>query len=59
MTEYTRSLTAQQLIQYIANDYVELSYDKIVAQRDHHMKICGEWLENNWQDGENSINTMS
>lgn len=44
MTKYTDVLTARKLIQYIANDYVELSYDKIRWQRDDHMKICGDWL---------------
>ena len=45
MSEYTKQLTAQQLIQFIANDSVELSQDKIRAQRDEYIKICREWLE--------------
>ena len=45
MTKYTNTLTAEQLITFIANDYVELSHDKIRWQRDEHMKICGEWLK--------------
>ena len=45
MSEYTSGLTAVQLITYIANDYVELSHDKIAWQRDDHMKICREWLQ--------------
>ncbi len=49
MTSYTNSLTAEQLIQIIANDYVELSHDKVVSQRDYHMKICGDWLEHQYQ----------
>ena len=47
MSEYTRRLTAEQLIEYIARDYVELSHEKIVLQRDDFIKICREWLEHN------------
>ena len=47
MSEYTKNLTARQLISYIANDYVELSHDKVLWQRDDFMKICREWLQNN------------
>lgn len=47
MSKYTDNLTAEQLIQFIANDYVELSHDKILWQRNDHMKICGSWLEKN------------
>lgn len=47
MSEYTKQLTAEQLIAYIANDYVELSYEKVLWQRNDFMKICREWLEHN------------
>ena len=47
MSEYTRQLTAEQFIEYIARDYVELSHEKIVLQRDDFIKICREWLEHN------------
>jgi hypothetical protein len=47
MSEYTINLTAEQLIEYIANDYVELSYEKVHWQRDDFMKICREWLKHN------------
>jgi hypothetical protein len=47
MSEYTKNLTARQLISYIANDYVELSHDKVRWQRDDFMKICRQWLQNN------------
>lgn len=47
MSHYTRQLTAEQLIAYIANDYVELSHDKVLWQRNDHMKICQEWLKYN------------
>lgn len=44
MTQYTDSLSAEDLIRYIANDYVELSHEKIKWQRDDFMKICRDWL---------------
>lgn len=47
MSEYTRMLTAEQLIEFIAKDYVELSHEKIVLQRNDFMNICREWLEHN------------
>lgn len=47
MTDYTKSLTAEQLISFIANDCVELSYDKVINQRNQFIKICREWLEHN------------
>lgn len=47
MSTYTKALTAKQLIAYIANDYLELSHDKVRWQRDEYIKICREWLEEN------------
>jgi hypothetical protein len=47
MSEYTKVLTAEQLIKYIATDYVELSHEKILAQRNEYIKMCREWLEHN------------
>ena len=47
MTDYTKNLTAEELIRFIATDYVELSYDKVINQRDQFIKICREWLEHN------------
>ena len=47
MSEYTKNLTAEDLIRYIANDYVELSHDKVLWQRNDFMRICQEWLEHN------------
>ena len=44
MSEYTNQLSAKQLIQFIANDSVELSQDKVRWQRDEYIKICREWL---------------
>jgi hypothetical protein len=45
--EYTRKLTAKQMIEYIARDYIELSHDKVLWQRDDWRKTCQDWLENN------------
>jgi hypothetical protein len=47
MSEYTKNLTAEQLIRYIASDRVELSHDKVLWQRNDFMRICQEWLEHN------------
>ena len=47
MSEYTRNLTSVQLIESIANDYVELSHDKIKWQRDDYINTCRDWLEHN------------
>jgi len=47
MSDYTKSLTARQIIEYIANDYKELSHEKVLWQRDDFMKICQEWLDHN------------
>ena len=47
MSEYTKNLTAEQLIRYIANDRVELSHDKVLWQRNDFMRICQEWLKHN------------
>jgi len=47
MSEYTKKLSAQELIAYIANDYVELSHDKVLWQRNEYIKVCREWLKHN------------
>lgn len=47
MSEYTKNLTAEQLINYIASDRIELSHDKVLWQRNDFMRICQEWLEHN------------
>ena len=47
MSEYTKNLTAEQLIHYIASDYIELSHDKVLWQRNDFIRICQEWLEHN------------
>lgn len=48
MSEYTKQLTAEGLIFYIATDYVELSHDKIKWQRDDYIKICREWIQHHY-----------
>lgn len=52
MSEYTKALTAEQLIYFIANDRPELSYEKVLCQRNEYIKICREWLEQKGQDDE-------
>lgn len=57
MSEYTKNLSAEDLTAWITSDYVELSHDKVLIQRNEHMKVCREWLEHNiWskRDAENS-----
>jgi hypothetical protein len=44
MSKYTDVLTAEELIRFIATDYVELSHDKVVALYHEHMKICRDWI---------------
>lgn len=45
MTDYTKALTAEQLIYFIANDPPELSHEKVLWQRNEYIKVCREWLE--------------
>jgi len=45
--KYTNQLSAEALLVYIATDYIEMSQDKILWQRDDHIKICREWLKIN------------
>ena len=47
MSRYTNQLSAEDLIYTIARDYVELSNDKVHAQRDEHMRWCSDWLRYN------------
>lgn len=60
MSKYTDQLTAVQLIDYIAKDYVELSHDKIRWQRDDFMMICRSWIEANlFFESERGVNAAS
>lgn len=47
MSRYTNQLSAEELIKYIANDYVELSLEKALLMYHEHMQICAEWLVHN------------
>lgn len=46
-TEYIGQLTARQFIECIANEYIELSHDKVRLQRDDHIRWAKEWLRAN------------
>ena len=47
MSDYIKSMTARQVIEMIANEYIELSHDKIRLQRDDHIRWCNAWLRAN------------
>jgi hypothetical protein len=52
MEKYTNQLSAQQLIQFIANDRPELSHEKVLLQRDGYIKACRAWLEHHFEEEE-------
>lgn len=54
MSEYTNGLTADQLIQWIAADYVELSHDKVLWQRNSYIRACRDWIKHNIQEAEDA-----
>lgn len=47
MGDYEKQLTARQFIETIANEYIELSHDKVRLQRDDHIRLAKEWLRAN------------
>lgn len=47
MIDYLNQLTARQFIETIANEYIELSNDKIRLQRDDHIRWAQAWLKAN------------
>ena len=47
MIDYITQLTARQFIECIANEYIELSNDKVRLQRDDHIRWAKEWLRAN------------
>lgn len=53
-TDYTNSLTAEQLIEWIAADYVELSHDKVLWQRNSYIRACRDWIKHNLQEAEDA-----
>lgn len=46
-TDIHNELTARQLIASIANEYIELSHDKVRWQRDDIILRCKNWLDAN------------
>lgn len=61
MLKYTRNLKAEDIINYIASDYFELSHDKVRYQRDHWREVCSDWIKHNWQGPPSGIkhNTLN
>lgn len=58
MSEYTKQLSAEELIAWLASDYMELSHDKVLIQRNEHMNVCREWLEHNiWSKCNDAANS--
>lgn len=47
MIDYITQLTARQFIECIANEYIELSNDKVRLQRDDHIRWAQAWLRAN------------
>jgi hypothetical protein len=45
--EVLKKMSAEDLIKFIANDYVELSQEKVVIQRNDYIKMSKRWLELN------------
>lgn len=52
MRNYTNQMTAEDLIRYIAYDYVELSHEKVEHAYHEHMQMCREWLVCNTMEQE-------
>jgi hypothetical protein len=51
-TDTHNKLTARQIIASIANEYIELSHDKVRWQRDDIVKRCMNWLNANPEEVE-------
>ena len=49
-TDIHNELTARQLIATIANEYIELSHDKVRWQRDDIIQRCKNWLIANQEE---------
>ena len=61
MTEIERLKRYEELVQFIANDYHELSHDKAKWQRDDWKKRCKKLIDDDWMDaalGENKENSV-
>ena len=50
MTEIERLKRYEKLVQFIANDYHELSHDKAKWQRDDWKKRCKKLIDDDWLD---------
>ena len=42
------NMTAEQFVQYVATDYIELSQDKIRVQRDDYIRIARQIKERDY-----------
>jgi len=51
-TDIHNELTARELIATIANEYIELSHDKVRWQRDDIVQRCKNWLNANQEEVE-------
>ncbi len=45
MIKYTETMTAEQIIYFIANDRPELSHEKVRCQRNDYILMCRKWLK--------------
>ncbi len=50
MSDNRVKMTAEQIINYIARDYYELSQDKVRWQRDDWAKLCRAWIAHNHEE---------
>lgn len=50
MSDSRVKMTAEQIIDYIARDYYELSQDKVRWQRDDWKKLCQAWIALNHKE---------
>lgn len=45
LKKFNITQSAIGLIRYIAHERPELSYEKIINERDEYKKLCKEWLD--------------
>lgn len=50
-------MTPLELVEYIANDYVELSHDKIKVQRDDYIRLAKKILAEQQKQEDKGIDT--
>ena len=46
ISDLASKMTAEQVIQFIASDYFELSYEKVKNQQSNWRQLCQDWLSN-------------